>query len=138
MNPIKADINPAEFTTKDKVSRVVVSNRTFRLKGMKPWIALNYEQQGPIIGGNCHKYHFCRDKQVFVKTKYVFCDKKYVCRDKHTFGATKDVFCRDKDVFVATKLILVATPATDRDLNFDTRGIATMDPGRDRKRESYP
>ena len=76
MNRIKADINPAEFTTKDKVCRVVVSNRTFRLKGMKPWIAFYYEQQGPIIGGSCHKYHFCRDKQVFVKTKHIFCRNK--------------------------------------------------------------
>ena len=131
MNPIKADINPAEFTTKDKVCRVVVSNRTFRLKGMKPWIALNYEQQGPIIGGNCHKYHFCRDKQVFVKTKRVFCDK-------NMFVATSILLLRQKTCFVATKLILVAAPATDRDLNFDARGIATMDPGRDRKRVSYP
>ena len=73
----------------------------------------------------------CQDKTRLLR-------QKYVCRDKHTFVATKDLFCRDKHVFVATKLILVAAPATDRDLNFDARGIATMDLVRDHKRVSYP
>ena len=30
---------------------------------------------------------------------------------------TKDVFCRDKHVFVATRMILVAAPANDRDVD---------------------
>ena len=57
---------------------------------------------------------------------FVATNKSY--RDKHTFVATKDVFCRDKNVFVATnkitracrdrtfvatKIILVATPANN-------------------------
>ena len=52
-----------------------------------------------IIGGSCHKYHFCRDKR-FATTN--------ICRDKHNFVATKVChkyatqvchkynFCRDK------------------------------------------
>ena len=36
--------------------------------------------------------------------------KKYGCRDK-TFVATN--ICRDKHVFVATKMMLVAAPASD-------------------------
>ena len=86
----------------------------------------NRFQPATIIGGSCHKYHFCRDKsilvatklllrQIFVATKYnfvatkvlsqqtYFCrDKRRICVDKHIFVATKDVFCRDKHVF-ATK-----------------------------------
>ena len=69
-----------------------------------------------IMGGSCHKYHFCRDKHVFVTTKHVFCrDKKYACRDK-TFVPTKLCLSRqifDKHLFVATKTILVAAPAND-------------------------
>ena len=53
-----------------------------------------------IIGGTCHKYHFCRHKHMFVA--------------KHVFVATKHVFCRDKTrllsrqntSFVATKICL--------------------------------
>ena len=29
-----------------------------------------------IIGGSFHKYHFCRDKHVFVSTKHIFCRDK--------------------------------------------------------------
>ena len=86
---------------------------------------LSFDNSGSfvIIGGSCHKYHFCRDKS-FVVIKDVFCSSKhvfvapkvsvlwrqnYVCRaknmfDKHTFVATKDVFCRNKHVFVATNM----------------------------------
>ena len=42
-----------------------------------------------IIGGSCHKYHFCRDKGLSPKD----------CRDKH-------VFCGDKSMFVATNVFL--------------------------------
>ena len=72
-----------------------------------------------IIGGSCHKCHFCRDKKAcFVATKVclprqtfcryiiMFVVTKYFCRDKHTFVVTKDVFCRDKHVFVAIKVSL--------------------------------
>ena len=41
-----------------------------------------------IIGGSCHKYHFCLDKQLFVATKHVFLPRqKYACHDKR-FVAT--------------------------------------------------
>ena len=50
----------------------------------------------PIIGGSCHKYHFCRDKRLFVATKDVF------CRDKSKLVAT-NVFCRDKNGTCGTK-----------------------------------
>ena len=43
-----------------------------------------------IIGGNCHKYHFCRKSSV-----------------------TQTRVCLDK-TFVVTKMILVAAPANDR------------------------
>ena len=84
-----------------------------------------------IIGGSCHKYHFCRDKSIiFVATKVrlsrqnfcrdihvfgatkgfgatnIILSRQKFCRGKHTFVATKDVFCHDKHVkhtFVATK-----------------------------------
>ena len=50
-----------------------------------------------IVGGNCLKYHFCRDKILCL------CRDEGFCRDQHTFVATKGVFCRDKHVFVAIK-----------------------------------
>ena len=45
-----------------------------------------------IIGGNCHKYYFCRDKSSVASN---------ICCDKHNFVATKVLsgqayFCRDK------------------------------------------
>ena len=54
-----------------------------------------------IIGGSCHKYHFCRDEtRLLSQQKYTCLDKvlsqqNYVCRDKIMFVATK-YFCRDK------------------------------------------
>ena len=39
-----------------------------------------------MVGGSCHKYHFCCNKHVFVMTKHVF--------------------CRGKSMLVATKLLL--------------------------------
>ena len=43
-----------------------------------------------------------------------FLQQKF-CHDKHTFVTTKDVFCDDKHdkTIVATKMILVAAPASD-------------------------
>ena len=48
-----------------------------------------------IIGGSCHKYHFCREKHVSVATKHLF------CRDKSMLVATnllsrQKYFCLDK------------------------------------------
>ena len=47
-----------------------------------------------IIGGSCHKYHFCRDRHVFVVTNIILSRHKF-CRDKHTF------------MFVATSILLL-------------------------------
>ena len=79
-----------------------------------------------------HKYHFCRDKIEYAcsdKTSvssvamYLSCvlrvchTRQNFCRDKKWYLLArvcrhKKVFCRDK-TFVATKMILVATPAND-------------------------
>ena len=67
---------------------------------------------GVILGRTCHKYHFCRNKVLFVTTKQVFChDQKkkllsrqnYVCRVKHIFVTTKLLL---QQIFVATNIIL--------------------------------
>ena len=74
-----------------------------------------------VIGGSCHKYHFCRDKNTsFVPTKVCLlqqnfcCDKHnfvitkvllqqaYVCHDKHVFVVTKHVFCHNESMLVTT------------------------------------
>ena len=78
-----------------------------------------------IIGGNCHKYNFCRDKHLFVATKHVFCSDKF-CRGKHAFVLTS--FCLDKllsrQTFVATKMVLVAAPAKDINITYKLGKIA--------------
>ena len=51
-----------------------------------------------VIGGSCHKYHFCRDK------RRVLSRQKYACRDK-SFVETKHVFYRDKRMLAATKYL---------------------------------
>ena len=48
-------------------------------------------------------------QQSFVTTKICLLGQKF-CHDKHTFVA--DSVCRDK-TFVATKMLLVAAPASD-------------------------
>ena len=73
------------------------------------------------IGGNCHKYHFCRDKSMLAATKLCLSRQKYkpfaateICLSRQAHVCReKDVFCRDKHVFVATKMILVAAPTND-------------------------
>ena len=75
-----------------------------------------------IIGGNCQKYHFCRDK-TFV---YVFLSRQtYACRDKDIFVATN--ICREKHNFVATKQaynsMLVATKIFCCDKSFVAANI---------------
>ena len=74
-----------------------------------------------IIGGSCHKYHFCRGKSsvainmclsqqnaCFVATKICLLGQNF-CRSKIMFVATK-IFCHTfvttKDVFVMTNLFL--------------------------------
>ena len=85
-----------------------------------------------IIGGSCHKYHFCRDKSFVAintclwrhtricldKTRsfvcYFFPRQKYACRNEIMFVAAKYIFsrqklCRGKHTFVATKDMFVQT-----------------------------
>ena len=77
-----------------------------------------------IIAGNCHKYHFCGDKQIvatntclsrqnmsFVATR-VYLSRQNLCRDQN-ISSGQTSFCRDKHTFVATKMIFVAAPAND-------------------------
>ena len=68
---------------------------------------------------HCRKYYFCRDKLTFVATKVCLsrqniCRDKHVYRDKHLF-LSRQTFCRCKHTFVATKMIVVAAPASDTD-----------------------
>ena len=79
-----------------------------------------------IIGRSCHEYNFCRNKHVFVTTKYVFCRDKsmlatttklsqqnYVCHEKifllrqnfchDKYLSQKTYVCHDKHMFVMTK-----------------------------------
>ena len=69
----------------------------------------------PVIGGSCHKYHYCRGKGMLVAMKEIV-GIKYVCRDK-TFAC----FCCDerrvllRQIRVCRdKMILVAAPANDK------------------------
>ena len=76
-----------------------------------------------IIGGSCHKYHFCRDKRPVCrvcrdKKKRLLLRQKYACRDRifvatSIFLSRQKTLYRDKHVLVATKMILVTAPATD-------------------------
>ena len=50
---------------------------------------------------------------MFVVTK-VLSRQAYFCRDKRCVCRDKRCDCRDKHVFVATKMTLVAAPASDR------------------------
>ena len=53
-----------------------------------------------IIGGNCHKYHFCRDKSLVVTNTCL-------SRQSTSFVATKEcLFCRDKHVFICHDILL--------------------------------
>ena len=77
---------------------------------------------GDITGGNCHQYHFCRDKHVFVETKPIF------CRDKSHLLSRQKFACRDKkwylsqqNIFVNKSLLLSRQTRVCRDKN-DTCG----------------
>ena len=77
----------------------------------------------------------CRNRTVFCRVKSMLvATNTYACRDKHNFVATKvfsrqAYFCRDERrvfvglCFVATKMILVAAPATDSNHGVDLRKI---------------
>ena len=47
-------------------------------------------------GGNCHKYHFCRDKSILAATKLLSRQTNYVRRDKLVFFATSILLSRQK------------------------------------------
>ena len=50
----------------------------------------NWVGGGGIIGGSCHKYHFCRDKTcLLLQRKYAFVTTKIFCHNKHNLVATK-------------------------------------------------
>ena len=98
-------------TSKYKISmRARSTNRqTDKISPGRWWISMR-----AIIGGSCHKYHFCRNKS-FVATntclsrQYTsFVMTKYVCRDKHKTRLLlqQKSACYDK-MFVATKIILL-------------------------------
>ena len=56
-----------------------------------------------MIGGSCHKYHFChvcRDKSMLVAPKRL---PRHVRRDKLTFTTTKHVFVTTQHVFCRNK-----------------------------------
>ena len=74
-----------------------------------------------IIGGSCHKYHFCRDKRrflfvlffsdkhVFVATKRTYfsryrrLSRQKLLKSYKSFVATKDLFRRDKNKHVLSR-----------------------------------
>ena len=70
-----------------------------------------------VIGGRCHKYHFCRDFFFSQQTR-VCCDRTRLlsrqsilvatklCLSRQSYVCPKDGFCLDKHVFVATKVSL--------------------------------
>ena len=59
-----------------------------------------YERNSGIIGGSCHKYHFCH-----VKTR-VLSPQTRVCREITRVLSRLKHVCRDKHIFVATSLLL--------------------------------
>ena len=64
-----------------------------------------------IVGGSCHKYHFCHDK-CFVATNTCLLWQTCVCHDKtYLFFMTmvclsRQNFCCDRVIFVVTKLFV--------------------------------
>ena len=69
-----------------------------------------------IIGGSCHKYHFCCDKHMFVVTKHIFCRDKNMlvmtnmpnmCLSQQNLSQQTFVVtncCHDKIMFVTTDI----------------------------------
>ena len=101
-----------------------------------------------LIGGSCHKYHFCRDKTFCrdkkgKKKKFVatnICHDKRFVTTKNIFVATSILLSRQKTCYVATntclwrqtfcrqkfrrdKIILVAAPANDKCHSSSHRGL---------------
>ena len=112
-----------------KSQRQCPRTTTFEEKGepkqIRTEVPLRTSVTTTILGGSCHKYHFCRgktfastkvclsrqnfrlDKSMFVTTK-LSPRQKYVCHDK-TFASSKVCLSRqnfllDKGMFVTTKL----------------------------------
>ena len=70
----------------------------------------------------CHDNSFCHDKHMFCRNKSfvapnIILSRQKFCCSKHTFVTTKDTFCRNKH---ATKMILVAAPASDTSPPFES------------------
>ena len=89
-----------------KSQRQCPRTTTFEEKGepkqIRTEVPLRTSVTTTILGGSCHKYHFCRGKTRLLSRQ------KYVCHDK-TFASTKVCLSRqnlrlDKSMFVTTKL----------------------------------
>ena len=64
-----------------------------------------------IIGGSCHKYHFCRDKSMLAATKIYFSRQIFLVTN---VLSRQEYISRDKRQ--VTKMILVAAPANNIEL----------------------
>ena len=64
----------------------------------------NEQTKKTIIGGSCHKYHFCREKKI-VATNTCLSRQRPVSRDKHVFVATK--VCSSRQKFSRDKQLLI-------------------------------
>ena len=124
------DLRPASDNRQDTSSRSDVCGEGNGIGPLSQSLLKLTENLILIIGGSCHKYHFCRDKtfvvtntclwQTFLVTKT---SRQTFCLDKLTFVATntcllrqnisfvstkacllRQNFCRDKQVFVATTI----------------------------------
>ena len=112
--------------------------------------SITFAMHDSIVGWNCHKYRFCRDKSFVATNTFLsrqntfFCRDKSmhvatkllsrqtrVCHDKHNFIATsvrlsrQKHVCRNKSMlrFVATKIILMVAPAN---FNFPPLFVSDM------------
>ena len=86
----------------------------------------------PIFGGSCHKYHFCRDRHVFVATNIcldkniwsrqtkVLSRQAYFCRYRRCVLSRQTRVCRDK-----SKTTLMSAPANDKSQTKEWRNQQT-------------
>ena len=102
-----------EDETGDEVAgdlRGLVEGEEHAVEETKGSVSLNLPTHRPegIIGGNCRKYHFCRETN-------------------HVFVATKHVFCRDESMFVGIFFFffffVVATKRAGRNKSFVSTSI---------------
>ena len=70
------------------------------------------KQKYVFVARKLYKYHSCRNKNVFVATNVILLT--YFCRDKTRILSRQTRVFRNK-TFVAAEMILVASPANDRE-----------------------